>query len=128
MHELSIAHSLVEIATEHAQNAGAEKVVAITVRVGVLSCIQKSALCAGFEMFADDTLLKGATLQFVDVPVTVYCDSCERAAAITDLRSIRCPSCGNVGSDVRNGRELEVESIEIIESVNLEIDPTLRSG
>jgi len=116
MHELSIAHSLVEIATEFAQNAGAEKVVAITIRVGALSCISKSSLCTGFEMFADNTLLQGATLNFVDVPVTVYCETCENEAAITDLRYLRCPTCGNPGSEVRNGRELEVESIEITES------------
>ena len=120
MHELSIAHSLVEIATEHALNAGAEKVVAITIRVGALSFIQKSSLCAGFEMFADNTLLKGATLQFVDVPVTVYCNSCECEAMITDLRSFCCPSCGNPGSDIRNGRELDVDSIEIIDSIRSE--------
>lgn len=122
MHELAIAHSLVEIATKHAQDAGAEKVIAITVRLGALSCIQKSSLCAAFEMFADSTLLKGATLRFVDVPVTVYCNSCKKEAALTDLRSLCCPNCGNPGSDIRNGRELDVDSIEIIESVVADLD------
>lgn len=122
MHELSIAHSLVEFATEFAQNAGAEKVVAITIRVGALSCIQKAPLCSGFEIFAESTLLQGAKLKFVDLPVRIFCASCESEAAVTDVRRLCCPTCGNPGSEIRDGQELEIESIEIIESIPTDVN------
>ena len=113
MHELSIANSLVEIATEHAQEADAEKIKSITLRIGALSCVHQSALEYSFELITKDTLLEGATLSVINVPVTIYCSECEQEVELPGIQKFRCPTCETPSADIRQGKELEIDSIEI---------------
>jgi len=115
MHELSIANSLVEIATEQAQKAGAEKISATTLRIGALSCVHQSALVYCFELITKDTILEGSTLNIVNVPVMIYCPDCEQEVELPGIQKFRCPHCDTPSADIRQGKELEIDSIEIVE-------------
>ena len=121
MHELSIANSLVEIATEHAQQHGAIRIEAITLRIGALSCVHQSALEFSFELVTKDTLLEGAQLRFIDVPVSIYCSSCDSEVELPGIQQFRCPLCNTPSGDIRKGRELDVESIEITQQATAEV-------
>ena len=121
MHELSIANSLVEIATELAHNAGAERVITITLRIGALSCVHKSALESSFELVTKDTNLEGAKLNIIDVPVTVFCNSCDKDVVLPGIQRFRCPTCDAPCADVVHGKELDIDSIEIIENNAIEV-------
>ena len=116
MHELSIANSLLEIASEHATSAGAEKIKTITLRIGALSCVHQDALEFSFELITKDTMLEGANLEIIHVPVTVFCIPCNQAIELPGIQSFRCPICDTPSPDIRTGKELDVESIEIIEN------------
>ena len=118
MHELSIANSLVEVATQHVRDAGAERVIAITLRIGMLSCVHKNALQFSFELVTEDTLLAGAELNIIDVPVTIFCPQCAEELELTGIQSFRCPRCGTPSADIRQGKELDIETIEISEASN----------
>lgn len=113
MHELSIAYSLVEIASQSAQDAGATKVVSVTLRLGALSGVVRGALEFGYEVATADTLLAGSTLIVKELPVRVYCVECAQVVELLSVQSFRCPVCGTPSGDLRQGRELEIESIEI---------------
>lgn len=113
MHELSIANSLVEIASEHARENGAESIQSITLRVGALSCVHKSALEFSFELVTKDTMLEGARLEFIDVPVSIYCEPCAREVQLRGIQRFRCPDCDTPSADIRQGKELDVETIQI---------------
>lgn len=115
MHELSIANSLVEIASEHAQEAGAEKIKAINLRIGALSCVHQSALEYSFELITKDTILEGSTLKIVNVPVSIYCPSCEKEVELSGIQKFRCPNCDTPSADIRQGKELEIDSIEVVD-------------
>ena len=115
MHELSIANSLVEIATEHAQAAGAERIKAINLRVGALSCVHQSALEYSFELITKDTLLEGAALSIINVPVTIYCPDCEKEVELSGIQKFHCPKCDTPSADIRQGKELEIDSIEVVD-------------
>lgn len=121
MHELSIANSLIEIATEHAEKYGAHKIDSITLRVGALSCVHKSALEFSFELVTKDTMLEGARLKFIDVPVAVYCAVCEAEVELPGVQRFRCPKCDTPSADIRRGQELDVETIEITQQATTEI-------
>jgi hydrogenase nickel incorporation protein HypA/HybF len=118
MHELSIANNVVEIATEYANTASAEKVSAITLRIGALSCVHKTALEFSFELVAKDTLLEGATLNMIQIPVTIFCKPCGQEVQLPGIQSFRCPICHTPSAEIRQGRELEIDSIEIVENRN----------
>jgi Zn finger protein HypA/HybF involved in hydrogenase expression len=51
------------------------------------------------------------------LPVMMHCDRCSQDVEIASLQSFRCPRCDEPVSDLRQGRELEIESIEIEDEV-----------
>ncbi len=64
----------------------------------------------------EGTPLEGSRLVVKIVPVTVHCAACGADGAIASLQSFRCPACGEPANDVRQGRELEIDAIEIEEA------------
>ena len=103
MHELSIAYSLVQNASEAAQQAGARKVNKVFLRLGKLSGVVKEALLFGYDIATKGT------------PLVIYCASpqCQQEFAISGLQGFRCPKCNQPSNQIRQGRELEIEKLEI---------------
>lgn len=62
MHEMAIALALIEQAEKVAREQNARAIPGITVVVGRLSGTDPDALRAVFELAAEETLAKGATL------------------------------------------------------------------
>ena len=116
MHELSIAMSIVEAATEEAQNRRV-KVSAVHLRLGSLSGVVKDALLFSYEVACQDTPLAGSKLLIEDIPVVVFCPQCQDPRTLTSVQSFTCPECGTPTMDVRQGKELEVFALEVEEDV-----------
>lgn len=112
MHELSIAHSLVDLATAAAAEAGVTRVDAVHLRLGAMSGVVKDALLFSFEVAAADTPLAGARLEIEDVPVQVYCPACDVISPLSNIQSFRCPRCETPTADIRSGRELDLVALE----------------
>ena len=113
MHELSVAHSLVEIASEAARDAGATRVREVRLAIGALSCVAPEALEFCFELASRDTSLAGARLRYRRLPVVIHCPTCREDKEIEGIQSFRCPVCATPSADLRQGRELEIETLEI---------------
>lgn len=122
MHELSIASRVVELVAEQVRAAGAERAVTITLRIGALSCVHEDALRFSFDLVREGTPAAGAELRIVMVPVTIWCAACGREVALPGIQRFACPVCGTPSGDIRAGRELDLESIEL-ESIELVGDP-----
>lgn len=115
MHELSIAVSVVEAAAQHADENGVEAVSAVTLRIGSLSCVHKQSLEFSFDLVKAHTKLSGAVLRYIDVPIAVRCDACDRVVEPPGSHNFRCPDCGAPSANVVRGDELDIESIEAAE-------------
>jgi hydrogenase nickel incorporation protein HypA/HybF len=113
MHELSIAQSLIELACEAADRDGCERVTRLFVRLGALSGVVMEALQFSFDLAAEDTACAGATLEIEDVPITVYCSSCDERKTLDDHFVFCCPTCGRPTPQILTGRELELVSVEV---------------
>jgi hydrogenase nickel incorporation protein HypA/HybF len=113
MHELSIAYSLVELAAESAKEAGATRVRAVHLRLGAMSGVVRGALEFCYEIAAADTILAGSTLVVKELPVKIHCSVCHDDVQLASVQRFRCPVCDTPSGDIRQGRELEIESIEI---------------
>ena len=113
MHELSIAQSLVETATEAAREAGASKVTVVHLRLGQMSGVVKSSLDFCYELITQDTLLEGSCLVVHELPVMIYCPVCAREVELPSYQRFCCPHCDTPSADIRQGREIEVESLEV---------------
>jgi hydrogenase nickel incorporation protein HypA/HybF len=112
MHELTIANSLVELASAHAADNGAIRVKAISVRMGVLCGIGRS-LYFCFEPASRGTACEGASLRIEEVPLRVRCEHCDDVKTPKALYNFRCPDCGYPTPGVVSGREMELVSIEL---------------
>jgi hydrogenase nickel incorporation protein HypA/HybF len=112
MHELSIAMSIVEMAEQEAQRHGG-RVAAVHLKLGMLSGVVKEALLSSYEMASADTALAGSQLIVEDVPIIVYCPSCQEQRQIKSAQWFCCPECGTPTSEVVQGKELELVALEI---------------
>jgi hydrogenase nickel incorporation protein HypA/HybF len=113
VHELSIVYGLVSSVTEAAHKAGARKVKTVTLRLGALAGVVEDALQFSYDVAIKDTLLDGSTLVVQHLPIVIHCDTCPQDQELPGPMSFRCPVCGTASGDIRQGRELEGESIEI---------------
>jgi hydrogenase nickel incorporation protein HypA/HybF len=112
MHELSIAHNLVEMASAAAREAGVEQVIAVHLRLGELAGVVREALEFSFAIASEGTALAGATLLIDMVPVLVYCGQCQQTVPLANIQRFCCPWCDTPTSQIVQGRELELVALD----------------
>lgn len=113
MHELSIALDLIDAVSAKMATLGPVQVTAVRLRLGPLSGVVREALLFSFDTAIVGTPLESARLQIEDVPVSVWCVSCEAERNLSDLAGRRCPACQSPTPQVIRGTELELIGLEI---------------
>lgn len=115
MHELSLVEDLLAIAEDELNRAGVkEQVREVVVRVGALSGVNAEALKFAFEAASPRTRLAGAGLVIKEIRATGRCRHCDYLGAIDDPLA-PCPDCGNPSLQIEDGRDLQLESLEVEE-------------
>jgi hydrogenase nickel incorporation protein HypA/HybF len=115
MHELSIASSIVETVTESAAAHPRARVKTVRLRVGALASVIEDSLQFCWGLATEGTPLAGAALVINMLPVMVHCEACDLDSELDGVQSFRCPRCGEIAANLLQGRELEIESIELEE-------------
>ncbi len=110
MHELSIATSVVRTVAEV---SGGRAVLAVRLRVGVLSGVAPQALGFAWDLAVAGTTLVGSRLDVDLAPVRVECRACGERSDLPEPLPMRCPRCAAREVDVVGGQELEVVSAEV---------------
>jgi hydrogenase nickel incorporation protein HypA/HybF len=113
MHELSIVSSIVETVTESLNAYPGARVLEVRLRVGALASVIPESLEFCYGIASEGTPLEGSRLVVNLLPVVVHCAACGQDAELEGVQSFRCPRCGEPCSDLRQWRELEIDSIEI---------------
>ena len=112
MHELSIALSMVEMAAEEAARRGAQ-VSAIHLKLGKFAGVVKEALLFSYDVACQGTTLEGSRLVIEEVPVTVYCPTCQAETIPVSIQRLCCSVCDTPTSQIVSGKELEVVALEL---------------
>lgn len=112
MHEVSLMQDTLILAQQRAKAAQAERIHSLRMRVGALSGVVPESLEFAFEILAKGTMAEGATLCVERVPIVCFCASCDREFPAANLYC-ECPGCQQPSVDVRQGRELELTSLEV---------------
>jgi hydrogenase nickel incorporation protein HypA/HybF len=112
MHELSIAMSIVEVAQEEAAQRGVQ-VNAVHLKLGALAGVIKESLLSCYAMACGETPLEGSRLVIEDVPVVVFCPTCQARRPTSSIQLFCCAECGTPTPQVLQGKELEVVALEI---------------
>jgi hydrogenase nickel incorporation protein HypA/HybF len=116
MHELSIISSVVDSVIESLEKYPGARVTEVRLKVGALAAVVEDSLQFCYGLATDETPLEGSRLVIKILPVMVHCEACGTDGEIESLQSFRCPHCGEPASDIRQGRELEIDAIEIEEA------------
>ncbi len=115
MHEMGIALRIVEIASASLPvDLGAARVSKVNLKVGKLAAVVPESLRFCFDVAIKDTPLKDAILAIEEVPVVASCKDCHAQWTIDEPVFI-CKTCQSGSLEILSGRELDIESIEVIE-------------
>lgn len=110
MHELSIAMSIVDIASDHARKDNADRVKEIEIEVGSLSGVVVEALNFAMEAAIKNSICDNAEWKIIEIPAMAICSQTKKKYPVNDLYS-QCPYCGKYGHELILGRELRVKSL-----------------
>jgi hydrogenase nickel incorporation protein HypA/HybF len=118
MHEMGIALQIVEIASASLPaDLGQARVVALHLKIGKLAAVVPESLRFCFDVAVQDTPLAGAKLVIEEVPVVASCKDCKARLTIDEPIFI-CKTCQSGSLEILSGRELDIESIEVVEDEN----------
>ena len=116
MHEMVYVHNVVDVVNECAAKAGATKVGAVYLTVGVSRDIVEDYFQGLYTWLARGTAAEGAEVVIRRMPVTVRCNQCGTVFPLdTHNRATWvCPHC-NAERDYKQntGMEFRIDKIEI---------------
>lgn len=115
MHEMGIALQIIEIAAAsipaHLKHV---RVAQVNLKIGKLTAVVPDSLRFCFDVAARETLLDGAVLNIEEKPVTARCKSCRHEWIVGEPVFV-CEQCGSGDIEIISGRELDIQSIEILD-------------
>lgn len=113
MHELGIMTGVMESAERAARDAGALRVLKVSLSVGVMTEAIEDALQFAFDALAENNdYFAGATLEVEMIPPKSICTSCGHEFT-HDRFHMTCPECGSPFLQLLEGKELQISSIEV---------------
>ena len=113
MHEQSIVASLLSMAVEEAKKDKARRIISIKLVVGELTGVEKDAVTFYFGFMAKNTIAAGASLTFNHTKAQLRCRDCDIFFPRNKLE-FNCPQCNGKAIEIVGGRELYIESMEIL--------------
>ena len=114
MHEVGIAASILESVEAEVERRPAVQILAIGLRIGELSNVDKDALAFAFEALTQGTPLATMRLEVEWCPRRQKCLECAEEFVVKEF-DLRCPVCGTEKTSCIGGTELDVAYLEIEE-------------
>jgi hydrogenase nickel incorporation protein HypA/HybF len=112
MHELGIMTGVMESVEQAAKNVNADKVLKISLQVGVMTEAIEDALRFAFEALSEGTMCEGAELEVNMVQPVSICLECGKEYEHDRFHMV-CPECGSAFTQLIQGKEMNIESIEV---------------
>ena len=104
--------SVLDAAKESAREAGATKLLKVSLSVGEMTEAIEDSLRFAFEVLTEGTMSEGAELEINMVAPRSLCLDCG-AEYEHDRFHMVCPECGGYNTKLLAGRELQIDSIEV---------------
>ncbi|ACZ62324.1 hydrogenase maturation nickel metallochaperone HypA [Dehalococcoides sp. THU3] len=112
MHELSITEELLKTIVAKAEEAKARKISRINLVIGEYAGVVEDSVKMCFDILSQDTMAKGALLEFKRIPAEFRCRLCGHTFP-SGQHSLVCPKCQGWNAEVIAGNEFFIESIEV---------------
>ena len=112
MHEWTICKAIIKQLEQQATNKHFTQVKKIILKLGELSCIDPNVLSFNFSLASQQTVAEQAVLEFVTVASLAKCLACLQTYSANTIHTV-CPMCGSVETQLIQGQELIIQSIEV---------------
>jgi len=112
MHELSLAAEIVDLVKERIPSNS--KLSSVSLSSGALSCVNPDSLRFCLQAVLEKEYGPEVNIQVTSVPACLLCLECSARFETEDMYQ-PCPDCGSLRRKVISGRDLTVDSIEIVE-------------
>lgn len=112
MHELGIMTSVMEVVDASAKQAGAVRVVKVSLSIGDMVEAIEDSLRFSFEILTEGTISEGAELEINFIHPRSRCLKCGNEYE-HDRFHMYCPECGSFSTELIAGREMQIDSIEV---------------
>jgi hydrogenase nickel incorporation protein HypA/HybF len=111
MHELSVAENILDVI--EGVLGGRRPLGSATLTVGPLSGVSADALRFCFSQLAKARGFGDPDLVISETEASVRCRRCANEYE-TDALFCACPSCGELDKEILGGRELRIDSVELL--------------
>lgn len=111
MHEVSIVNDLFRIVLDVAENESLSRVDKVHFQLGGMMQIVPEIFRFAFDSAKEGTIAEQAELEIEFLPVKMKCRHCTFEFA-PEKNHYSCPQCGGADSDLLQGKELFIKSIE----------------
>ncbi len=100
----------------------------IHLTVGDFTCVEPASLQFAFEAQVKGTFLAGAELAIATTPLVGFCHSCQAEYHPKLQERYACPHCGAPLEDIRSGRELKIDRLELVvpDETGPSVSPSVR--
>ena len=112
MHEVGIASSILETLDAEARRRPESRIVAVGLRIGELSNIDKDALTFAFDALTRDSFWQGLRIEIDWRPRRQKCLACGKEFSIENYQ-LDCPQCGDSASTCVSGTELDIAYLDV---------------
>ena len=112
MHELSIALSIIDIASKQASEARAKQVKEVELDIGTLAGIEFESLEFALSVAVKDTLLEDTHLRINRIDPQSECLACHHIYTPNGIFG-SCPECQEFNNRLLRGKELQIKSLLI---------------
>lgn len=107
MHEMAIAHSILDLVEREAARQHATRVRTLELEIGQLANVDVGALRFALDVVLRDTIAHGARLEVAEPPGQAVCLRCGDDVALA-RRGEPCAACGSYQLAVTGGDTLRV--------------------
>jgi hydrogenase nickel insertion protein HypA len=117
MHEIGIAHTIIETVLKSINNQPGVRVHTIGIKVGAMAGILEDSLEFSFNALKKGTALETSSLKIESIAATGLCEKCKHRFIVDNLVFL-CPKCNYPLSELENGQELDITYLDIEEEEN----------
>ena len=115
MHELPAIKTITEIVLEHARDAGATRVLSVSLEIGALCDLQDEWVQRYFDHLTRNTVAEGAVVEISRVPARMSCIGCEAGFEVETLdEEPSCPHCRGTAVALVSLTDYAVMGLEVV--------------